>query len=405
MRVCIKPSRARGSVKAPPSKSDAHRLLIGAGLCRGESQVAGVAFSQDVQATLDCLTALGAKVRAEGDTLTVIGADPFSFDGKKPLYCRESGSTLRFMIPLCLLGKENCTLLGSEKLLSRPQSVYEAMAKEKGLRFEQTPGGISVRGPLLPGDYRLAGDVSSQFFSGLLFALPLLAKDSTLAWTTPLTSRPYIDMTLDTLAKFGVTVEPKENCLAIPGGQRYTPGRFFVEGDYSNAAFLAAFNLAGGEVTLTGLSENSRQGDRVFSLLFEIMQQGFCAADLGQCPDLGPILFAMAALCHGGRFTGTERLRLKESDRVAAMAEELAKCGVTLDVAHDCVTVPQGQLHAPRAPLCGHNDHRIVMALSVLLSVTGGEIEGAEAVAKSFPDFFDVIQNLGIEVSSHAMDL
>lgn len=245
----------------------------------------------------------------------------------------------------------------------------------------------------------MAGNISSQFLTGLLYALPLLPEDSRISITTAVESRPYIDMTLRALAAFGVKAAwEDEQTLVIPGGQSYAPREVWVEGDWSNAAFPDALNLFGSSVVVEGLDESSLQGDRVYRTYFAQLASGSPTLHIGNCPDLAPILFAVAAALHGGTFTGTARLRIKESDRAAAMAEELSACGVTVTVEEDSVTVSPIGLHAPTRPLCGHNDHRIVMALSVLLSLLGGEITEAQAVRKSYPTFFADLKRLGIKL-------
>ena len=218
----------------------------------------------------------------------------------------------------------------------------------------------------------------------------------------PVASRPYIEMTRQAQALYGVTSAwTDENTLRIPGGQRYRPVDSVVEGDWSNAAFLEGFCLLGGDVQVTGLKTDSLQGDKIYKEYYKRLQQGCPTLDIDQCPDLGPVLMALAAAGQGATLTGTRRLRIKESDRGAAMAEELAKLGVACRVEENTIFVPGGQLTAPARPLCGHNDHRVVMALSLLLSRTGGILEGAQAVRKSFPDFFERIRTLGIEVNTY----
>jgi len=388
------PSRPTGTIAAPPSKSMAHRLLICAGLANGESAVRGVAPADDLLATMDCLRALGARCERDGSVVTVRGADVFSVSADTILPCGESGSTLRFLIPLCLLGDKEITLQGSAGLLRRPLSVYEALCRERGLFFARGANTLRLRGPLKSGDYTIPGDVSSQFVSGLLFALPLLPGDSTLRLLPPVESRPYIDMTLSAMRDFGVAAAWQDALtLSVPGCQRYQPRDAAVEGDWSNAACFLAMG-----VPVKGLDPNSLQGDRHCVSFFERLRNAPAEIDLSDCPDLGTILFAYAAAHCGGRFTGTRRLRDKESDRITAMAAELAKFGVSLSAGENAVTVGAG-LHPPKAALDGHNDHRVVMALAALCVKTGGTIVGAEAVAKSFPDFFERLQALGVEAA------
>ena len=393
------PSHPIGTVTAPPSKSMAHRMLICAGLAKGESRIANVTPSEDILATLDCLNALGAVCKVNGNHVTVCGTDVFSVPNGAVLLCRECGSTLRFLIPLCLLGGQAVTLRGSETLLRRPLSVYETLCTEQGLLFSRSSDALRLRGPLQSGSYAIDGGVSSQFVSGLLFALPLLPRDSTLRLLPPVESRPYIDMTLSAMRRFGVTATWRdEQTLFIPGGQRYHPQNVTAEGDWSNAAFFLAMGIP-----VEGLDPDSLQGDRRCVSLMERLQKECSEVDLSDCPDLGPVLFAFAAAHHGGRFTGTRRLRDKESDRIAAMAAELNKFGIALSAEENTVTVGAG-LRRPAETLDGHGDHRIVMALATLCVRTGGTIRGAEAVKKSFPDFFDRLRALQIEVDVYGMD-
>ncbi len=404
MTVTIEKSIARGSISAPPSKSMAHRLLICAGLAEGESVISNVALSQDVLATLDCLAALGARVEINGGTVRVVGTDVSEFDGEAPLDCRECGSTLRFVIPLCLIGGRGATLRGSETLLSRPLSVYEEIAQKQGLIFDKSDR-LFVGGKLQPGEFTVAGNISSQFISGLLFALPLLGGESTLRIIPPLESRPYLEMTLYALGMFGINIIRQDALtFIIPGGQTYRPANAAVEGDESNAAFLGALDILGGEVEVTGLNPTSLQGDRVWREAFKNIQNGFCEMDITDCPDLAPILFAVASARDGAHFTGTKRLRWKECDRAQAMAQELAKLGAQVEIGENDVTVYGGRLHAPEENLSGHNDHRVVMALAAVLTLTGGSICGAQAVRKSYPDFFSDIQRLGVRVQYDGMD-
>ncbi len=402
MRVRITPSRAEGRVVAPPSKSMAHRLLISAALSEGESLVEGISYSEDMGATLDCLSALGASYIREGNAVRVRGFDPRKSAPKAPLLPRESGSTLRFLIPVALLSGNETTFRIAPSLARRPLNIYQEICRDKGMNFSANGCGITVKGGLPSGEYRVAGNISSQFISGLMLALPLTEGESVIRITPPIESRSYLALTRQALAEFGVLAEWIDDLtLRIDGGQTYRAHDTLVEGDYSNAAFLDAFNFVGGSVTVTGLCENSLQGDRVYRQYFEALSGGTPTLDIGDCPDLGPILFALAAAGRGATFTGTRRLRIKESDRVLAMETELKKFGTELTVGDDTVTVRPTAFHAPSEPLYGHNDHRIVMSMAVLCSLTGGEIEGAEAISKSFPDFFERIEALGVSVETN----
>ncbi len=398
MNAVFSPSFAKGTAFAPPSKSMAHRALICAALAEGESTISPVHPSQDILATIKARSALGASFSTKGETVTVLGTGG-TFSHGKALFCSESGSTLRFLIPLCLLNGKEYTLTGAERLFQRPLNVYEELCDQKGFLFEKEGGALRVKGELLAGEYSVSADVSSQFITGLLLALSLLEGNSTIHLVGCVESASYLDLTLSAMASFGVLIEKTEDGFFIPGGQRYRACAYTVEGDCSNGAFLDALNLMGGEVLVTGLGEDSLQGDRIYKEYFRLLREGFCTLSLKDCPDLAPILFAVAAYFHGARFTHTGRLSIKESDRGAAMEAELRKCGARLVIEENEIVVKKGSLHRPAEPIFGHNDHRIVMAMSVLLSRLSGEIEGAEAVKKSYPDFFEVIQKLGIEVN------
>lgn len=405
MTVDIRPGRASGTVAAPPSKSMAHRLLICAGLSKGTSRISGVDYNEDISATIDCLRALGASCTINGDTVTVCGADPRTAKPEQVLCCRESGSTLRFFIPLALLCGEAAQFTGTEKLLSRPLSIYAQLCADRGFVFEQSKSCVQVKGKLEAGTFCVPGNISSQFITGLLFALPLADGDSVIHITPPVESRGYIDLTLQALHAFGIHAKWQDGCtLVIPGNQQYTASDMAVEGDYSGAAFFAALNVLGGDIQITGLSPDSLQGDKVYEQHLKSICAGRPQIDIADCPDLGPILFAAAAAKNGAVFTGTRRLKIKESDRAAAMSQELAAFGTEVTVMENSVVVSAKAFHRPKGVLSGHNDHRIVMSLAVLLTMVGGTIEGAEAVRKSFPDFFEKLKALGIEVSGYETD-
>lgn len=396
MTVEICSGKAKGSVAAPPSKSMAHRYLIAAALAKGKSVVRGIAYSQDIFATIDCLCALGIRIEKQEDHAIVYGGAPLL--PKDELLCRESGSTLRFMLPLCLLSGKEATLRGSDRLMERPLSVYEDLIAEKGFSFKREPGAVTVSGILSAGTYNVDGGVSSQFITGLIFALLTRKGESCIHLTGKVESRSYIDLTIDALREFGFDVRwSNENTLCLTGGEGISR-EITVEGDYSNAAFFDALTLLGGDVQVNGLNENSLQGDRVYRSYFQALVNGVPTLSLADCPDLGPILFVAAAALNGGVFVDTARLKIKESDRGAAMAEELKKCGVQVVLEENRIVVPGKKIAAPTERINGHNDHRIVMAMAVLLTRVGGIIEGSEAVSKSMPDFFEKLSSLGIEV-------
>ena len=397
MRATFTPARLQGTIDAPPSKSMAHRYLIGAALSGQTCVLEGVDYSEDILATIDCLRALGATVTIDGSTVTV---DPRGFmQAEHPvLECRESGSTLRFFIPLALCLGRPVILRGSQRLLERPLDVYEQLCRERGFTFQKGTTALTLCGSLQSGTYRVRGDISSQFITGLLLALVYLGGESTVEILPPFESRSYVDLTLSALSAYGADVAyGDDHTIRVRPAPLYGYGGR-IEGDYSNAAFLDAFNHLGSDVQVGGLRPDSLQGDRVYAAYFQQIAEGTPTLDVSDCPDLCPVLFALAAMKYGATFTGTDRLQAKESDRGAAMHQELQKLGGGLIFGDNTITVPPQTLRYAGQVLDGHNDHRIVMALSVILSTIGGTIDGAEAVRKSYPRFFEDIRHLSAEI-------
>lgn len=401
MKVEITPSQVKGEIIAPSSKSMAHRLLICAALSEGESTISNIAYSEDILATVDCIKAMGADVTVKGNTITVCGVSPFTV-GDSIYNCRESGSTLRFFIPVTMLSEKESLFTGYGRLMERPMEVYENIADEKGIPYFVNEDGIRVGGVLDAGSYSVKGDISSQFISGLLFALPLCDGDSEITLTGKIESRSYIDMTISAMKTFGVTAKWKnERTLFIKGGQKYKSYNVNVEGDWSNAAFLDAFNFIGGNVVVKGICKNSLQGDSIYKDYFTKLSKGCPVLDMSNCPDLAPIIMTLASELNGATLKGTKRLKHKESDRGYAMAQELSKFGAVIELYEDEIVIHKTELRTPENPLCGHNDHRVVMSLAVLCSKYGGVIVGSEAVKKSFPDFFVKTMSLGLEVKEY----
>ncbi|CDD09898.1 3-phosphoshikimate 1-carboxyvinyltransferase [Clostridium sp. CAG:349] len=399
MKVKILPSKTSGEVSAPPSKSFAHRYFIGSVLSRGKCVIKNIADSDDISATLSCIEQLGGSVTKDGNTVTVIPTAKSQIENAV-FDCKESGSTLRFFIPVVLAtGAKNCTFSGSERLLARGIKEYEKLFENSDVKIKSDEKSIEVNGTLSAGNYEISGEVSSQYTTGMLFALSSTPGKSTLKITGNAESRAYVDMTIKVLKDFGADIkETEKNFFEINGKGRLSPGEFTVEGDWSNAAFLIALSRFAGTISVSGLNENSVQGDRFCTAAFDALDGENAEIDLKDCPDLAPILFSYAAYKNGGKFTNTRRLRMKESDRANVMAEELKKFGANVKVYENSVEIEKTQLKPPIVPLCGHNDHRIVMALSVLAAVFGAEIDGAEAVNKSYPDFFRDINKAGVNV-------
>lgn len=409
---CVYPGALHGQLPAPPSKSAAHRALICAALADGNSVVAPLASSEDMAATTGVLRSMGTEIdfTADGSAKITSGCRPQ--DKMVLLDCRESGSTLRFLLPVaCALGL-TATIAGRGRLPERPLGPLMRALKAHGISFSGEKMPFIVRGCLTPGRYELPGDVSSQFVSGLLFALPLLDEASEIVLTSPLQSAGYVDMTLAALGASGITVEPTENGWKIPGGQHYRPGDRAVEADWSNAAFWLCAGAAGGEVRLTGLSSVSTQGDRAIVEILKRFGADISAdahaiqckaaklrgirIDAGPIPDLIPVLAVTAAFAEGEtEIYNAARLRIKESDRLTSVTALLRGLGGTVEEFPDRLVIHGGKLHG--GIVDGMNDHRIVMSAAV--AALGCEapviIRDAGAIAKSYPDFFDDFQKLG----------
>ena len=417
MRVTVYPSKKSGTVAVPPSKSAAHRAIIAACLASGESAIRNVSESEDMKATIGAMEALGAKIKRTGDVLKINGTGGVPKKETVTADCRESGSTLRFLIPLFSLCGGEVALKGSKRLMERPQDVYETLFEEQGLFFARGEQ-VRLHGALRGGELIIRGDISSQFITGLLFTLPLLAEDSVVHILPPFESASYVKLTLRVLEVFGIRAEFADTyTLLIPGKQTYRPCDYTVEGDFSQLAFWAVRGAIGAETACTGVDLKSEQGDKVIldhiaavggnvcvidktAVVFPGERKG-TVIDLADCPDLGPILTVLGAFCEGElRIENAARLRMKESDRIAAMEEELKKLGVRIASDENSITV-NGRIPM-RAPVTvqAHNDHRIAMSLAVFAAsaeypVT---ISGAECVRKSYPDFFEVLGSTGVKV-------
>ncbi|MBQ8080128.1 MAG: 3-phosphoshikimate 1-carboxyvinyltransferase [Oscillospiraceae bacterium] len=418
MKAVIQKGRNEpAAIRIPSSKSMTHRALIAAALAEGDSRIFHPSVNLDTDATIRCLEQLGASVKMHDDLFEVYGCGLRFPSSGTLLDCGESGSTLRFLIPLFALSGNEYFFTGGGKLMERPLTVYRDLFHEAGLLFEQNGAVLRIRGPLKGGTYRIPGDISSQFISGLLFALPPAEEDSVLHIIPPYESRGYVRLTEETLAQAGISVRDEGNTIYIPGNSRYHSSDWFVTGADSQAAvFLALGCMAGQTVEVQGMRHDSLQPDhQIISILrrmgaaIEETEGGYrvlpeelhgCEIDLADCPDLGPVLFALAQRAEGETvFRNAGRLRFKESDRIAAMQEELEKLGGNLHADGGTVIVRGGsRLHG--ALLSGHYDHRIVMALSALASGLDETVTiiGAEAVNKSYPEFFSDLSTIGPQV-------
>ncbi len=413
MNVRIKPSKLIGRVNAPSSKSFSHRMLIAAALAGGVSEISNISASEDIDATVGALAAMGAKIFREGNTYTVMGIKTPA--ASAVIDCRESGSTMRFIIPIAAALGCSCEFRGKGKLPERPITPYIRELGKNGAVITKTEGVMPfvMNGTLKGGDYVLEGDISSQFITGLLFALPLCSGNSVIRLASKLESKPYADMTVEALSRFGITIDESEDKDGLPvyrirGGQKYRSADVSVEGDYSQAAFYFAANALGSEIKVDNLSEKSVQGDKKILEIIggisynKINDSGLrrlpaFSADVSDIPDLVPILAVLGCFTDGtSRITGAKRLKIKESDRLEAIASALGNIGGKITVKDDSLEIePVTGFHG--GVIDGCNDHRIVMASAIASTMADGEITitGAEAVAKSYPDFWTDFASLG----------
>lgn len=414
MNIRLKPCRFCGEVTAISSKSDAHRLLIASALSDRQTFIRCNARSADITATVNCLNSLGADIKFVDGGISV---KPIKEKRKSAvLDCNESGSTIRFLLPVAVSLGTNTEFTGGGRLPERPLSPLREQMEAHGVVFSPiNVFPVKINGEMTSGEFTIKGNISSQFITGLLFALPLLNGNSIINVIPPVESRPYIDMTLNTLKKFGITVTEKSNSFFIPGGQKYaSPGTVESEGDWSNSAFFLTAGAVSGKVTVTGLDVSSVQGDKqILTILKEMgaeitVEQGSITVKKGDLhginidarniPDLVPIISVAAAAANDGKtvITGAERLKIKESDRLTAVYESLKALGVDISKTDDGLVINKTGIVGGGA-VSGYNDHRMVMALSVLSAVSSGDIilRGAEAVNKSYPNFFEDFSSLG----------
>ena len=392
MKIKINKGKCVGEIKAPPSKSYAHRLLIAGALANGRSKIDGIIDSEDMLATLSCISALGLKYEKKGEEVSFFGGELIS--SHRSFNANESGSTLRFFIPIALATGNEATFYGTERLIARGIDIYDEIFEQQGIECTKQKTSIKLNGRLKPDTFYVRGDVSSQFISGLIFALPLLSADSKIVITTKLESKAYVDITIDAVKKFGIEVMRRGNEIFVKGNQKYYPQSLSVEGDASNSAFLDAFNVLGGDVSVLGLNKDTIQPDYIYKKYFNEIKMGTPTLDLSACPDLGPICFALAATNNGAKFTGTKRLRIKESDRASAMAKELYRLGGKVELyENEAIVYPIEKLKENTTLSC-HNDHRIAMSLACILTLCGGRLDGCECVKKSYPHFFEDIRKI-----------
>ena len=418
MKIKIYPSKCSGEIKIPSSKSMGHRAIICASLANGKSIISNLDYSDDILATIDGMRKLGANIQCEKDRLIVEGIENFYSLKDNIIDCNESGSTLRFFIPIFSLTGEKISFTGKNRLLKRPQKIYEEIFKEQNLYYFQDEDKIEIEGKIKAKEYFIDGNISSQFISGLLFTLPLLEESSIININPPFESASYIDLTMEVLKEFGITINKVTPLrFEIQGGQKYRAKDYKVEGDFSQLAFFAVLGALNNDLKCTGVKHNSKQGDKAIidilkksGVKIEEIEEGYlihkgkvkgCEIDLGDCPDLGPILNVLAMYGEGKfKIFNAGRLRLKESDRISAMEEELKKLGVEIETTEDEIKILGKKNYLGNIEVFGHKDHRIVMSLGIAGTMLEKPIiiDGAEAVEKSYPKFFQDLESLNIKI-------
>lgn len=415
MKAIIEPGLLNGEVVIPPSKSLSHRAIIAAGLACGRSVISNVMYSQDIIATIKAIKAIGATVVCHEDYLEVYGSNVKR--ARLEINANESGSTLRFMIPIALISPLNMVFKGENNLVNRPLDSYFEIFDEFNIKYKHPKDAylpLETFGGLHAGVYKIRGDISSQFITGLLYALPLLPGDSKIVITSKLESKGYIDLTLDVLSQFGINIINKNyEEFIIEGFQTFKPHDYVIEGDYSQSAFFLVAGALGSDIMLKAMNPSSFQGDkkilsdvRDFKGIVNIFGNSIKAIsgdlkgaviDFSQSPDLAPALTLLACLSKGkSEFINASRLRIKECDRITAMREELNKMGADIIEKEDGMII-NGVKELRGCVVDSHNDHRVCMTLAIAASIAKSPttILDAECVSKSYPDFWDVFKKLG----------
>ncbi|MFV0504037.1 MAG: 3-phosphoshikimate 1-carboxyvinyltransferase [Lachnospirales bacterium] len=415
MDVIIYKSELKGSIKIPPSKSLSHRGIICAAMAEGTSNITNLVYSKDIKATIAAMKSLGSTVEEKESSVIVKGCKPHLVN--KEIFCNESGSTVRFLIPIALTTGEKVTFTGANHLVNRPLDAYYEIFKKNNVAYKTPEGAflpMILEGNLKPIDVDIIGNVSSQFISGLMFAYSNFKADTKINITTKLESKGYIDLTIDILNKFGIEIINNNYESFVVRGGTLSPYNYEVEGDFSQVAFYELAGKLHGNIEINGLNLQSKQGDMEIlkigeklgikhtygekSIKYHISETKAIEVDLSETPDLGPAVFSICALSKGKSIIrGVERLRIKECERVEAMVEAINLLGGSATDHGEYVEINGVENLEGGVNLNGYNDHRIVMALSVLGSVCHKPItiSHAEAINKSYPNFFDDLKALG----------
>ena len=414
MDVIITPNKLHGEVIIPPSKSLSHRAIIAASLASGKSKISNVLYSNDIKATINAMRACGAKIEEFEDYLIIEGSNVIRKENI--IDANESGSTIRFMIPIALVANEEVTFIGHNHLVKRPLDTFLEIFDKQGIKYERGEDylPLKVKGGLKSGEFTVRGDISSQFITGLLYALPLLDGDSIIHISTEMESKGYIDLTIDILKMFGIEIENRNyQEFYIKGNQKYKPCDYIIEGDYSQSAFFLVANALGADIKLKAMEEKSHQGDK--KIIDDMKAFGFdskfsngelilsgneskgAVIDFSQSPDLGPALTVLASLSKGrSEFINASRLRIKECDRITCMKEEINKLGGNVTELQDGMII-DGVDMFHGGVVDSHNDHRVAMSLAMATLKMDGELKilNASSVSKSFPHFWKVFESLG----------
>ena len=416
----IIPSKLKGSVKIPPSKSMAHRAIICAALSDGICRIDNIDYSDDIIATINAMNSLGATIEKHDDYIEVVGIykNINKIKENRIIDCNESGSTLRFLVPISLLFKGSNKFIGKGNLGKRPLTTYYNIFNNQGIKYsyEENNLNLVVDGELKPGVFEVEGNISSQFITGLLFALPLLNGDSKITITKEMESKGYIDLTLKAISDFGIEIiNNNYSEFIIKGNQKYNARNYRVEGDYSQAAFFLCADGLGNNVVCRDLDLNSLQGDKEIIDILERMNVVFNANEIGlsgevngelistvidgsQCPDIIPVLSAASALSKGTtEIINAGRLRIKECDRLSAVTSELKKLGAQIIEKEDGLVITGVEKLQGGVEVWSHKDHRIAMTLAIASTMCKKPIiiKDYECVAKSYPSFFEDFKALG----------
>lgn len=415
MKIKLYPSVVSGAITPPPSKSFLHRSIISACLAEGVSQINNVIYSKDIEATLNAFESLGVKIQRDSNKIQIDSLGYHSFLDNVNVNCNESGSTLRFIIPI-LSNSKYAYFKGKSSLINRPMDIYEDLFHSQGLEFKKSDNSIITKGRISSGNFEVPGNISSQFISGLLFILPLLKGDSTIKITSNFESSSYVDMTVSILSNFGINIEIFDNVFFIKGNQKYVPTNVYVESDFSQLAFYAVLGIVNNDLKINNINFNSLQPDRKILDFIEKMggriTKSYDSAhihksntfgitiDVSQCPDIGPILGVLAAHSKGTTdIINAKRLIIKESNRLLSTFEILKSFGISVSMGEDSLTI-LGSDKFVGNDFDSFNDHRIAMSIAIAATIADGPviIDRAEAVQKSYPSFYEDLASIGVRI-------